>query len=162
MWGSPCGLRRVGHDLAIKQQVINLIPFLLGNSNKYTHTRVCILQHCILYEWYIKYLLQQEKRQSGNCYVKAPITIYEESISSVISHKKNWKIITSMHKRIRGFTNMSEASKGINVSHIQRGNLSLDFVSMLPSKTKTPFFNIPKALSFKKLFHLSLYQRLVF
>ena len=67
-----------------------------------------------------------------------------------------------MHKRIRGFTNMSEASKGINVSHIQRGNLSLDFVSMLPSKTKTPFFNIPKALSFKKLFHLSLYQRLDF
>ena len=67
-----------------------------------------------------------------------------------------------MHKRIQGFTNMSEASKSINVSHIQRGNLSSDFVSMLPSKTETQFFNTPKALSFKKLFHLSLYQRLVF
>lgn len=39
---------------------------------------MCVLQHCILYKWYIKYLLQQGKRQSSNCYVKGPITICKE------------------------------------------------------------------------------------
>ena len=67
-----------------------------------------------------------------------------------------------MHKRILAFTNMSEASKGISVSHIQRGDLSLDFVWMFRSKTETQSFNTPKALSFKKAFFIFLCTRDLF
>ena len=153
-------LQTVGHDLAIKQQVILYHSYWGTVTN--IHTHMCVYYNRILYKWYIKYLLQREKRQISNCCVKGPITICEEQHQlSYFPHKElkdnNLYAQTNpgLYKHVRSII-------GINVSHIQRGNLSSDFVSMLPSKTETQFFNIPKALSFKKLFHLSLYQRLVF
>lgn len=95
------------------------------------------------------------------CCVGVPVTmLLKNYISSVIFHTNNWKIITTMYKRILGFTNMSEASKGISVSHIRHGDLSLTLSECSKEKQKHSF-SIHQ-MSFKKLCHLSLYQRLVF
>lgn len=44
-----------------------------------------------------------------------------------------------MHKRILGFTNMSEASKGIRVSHVQCGDLSLTLSECSKEKQRPSF-----------------------
>lgn len=67
--------------------------------------------------------------------------LLKNTISSVIFHTKNWKIITSMHKWILGFTNMSEASKGIRVSHIVCGDLS-STLSECSIEKERPSFSI--------------------
>ena len=80
-------LQTVGHDLAVKQQVI-LYPSYWGTVTN-IHTHMCVYYNHILYKWYIKYLLQQEKRQISNCYVKGPITICEEQHQlSYFPHKE--------------------------------------------------------------------------
>lgn len=75
--------------------------------------------------WKTPSVANKEQRPDSNCYAGRSVTVLLKNIiSSVIFHTKNWKIITSMHKRILGFTNTSGASKGITESHLQRGDLS--------------------------------------
>lgn len=93
---------------------------------------------------------RKEQRLASNCYVEGPVTVLLKStISSVIFHTKDWKIITSMHKQLLGFTNMSEASKGITVSHIQCDDLSLTLSECSKEKQRSSFSMNQKHCPFK-------------
>lgn len=83
---------------------------------------------------------KEEQRPDSTCCAVGPETMsLKSTISSAPFHTKNGKIITSMYKRILGFTNMSEASKGISVSHIPRSDLSLTLSECSKEKQKLSF-----------------------